>query len=111
MRCRIIQRADGVPNRDWVDWLCDPLNFEERNILARNKARQEAAEQEDARAAKRQRRAEPAVELMPAEKPAPGQIEQLGEFLAAFKPSDPWIVSDGDGRGARIIPNGEQAHE
>jgi hypothetical protein len=42
MRWRIIQRADGVPNREFIDWLRDPFNFEERDILARNRERAEA---------------------------------------------------------------------
>lgn len=48
MYCRLIQRADGVPNRNFLDWFTDPLNFEESRILERNRLKAEAAAQEEA---------------------------------------------------------------
>jgi hypothetical protein len=54
--CRLIQRADGVPNRNFLDWLSDPLNFEERRILERNRLKAEAAAREESQRLERDER-------------------------------------------------------
>jgi hypothetical protein len=70
-----------VPNRDWVDWLFDPLNREKSRVLAARKA-EAAAKAEDVP------QKSDAVSLAQ-------RIERAVKFLREFKRRGGWILSDG----------------
>jgi hypothetical protein len=93
-RWRIIQRADGVPNRSLGDWIRDPLNRDRAYYLERRRRENEAAAVEK--------------EMAASNASIAGHITAVLTFLARFQPlrNTDWIVNS---KSAARLTSVEQA--